>query len=80
MAKQKQANVGKKEQTAIEKPPVIVYKETVQAKSEKTFSFTVSEEQSAFIKAHRKTINFSDTFRKYLESIRHTVEEPKSKK
>lgn len=66
MAKQKQANVGKEQ-------PAIVYKSVAQSASEKTFSFTVTQEQSAFIKAHRKTINFSDTFRKYLDSIMQTV-------
>lgn len=66
MAKQEQANVGKEQ-------PAIVYRGSAQSTSEKTFSFTISEEQSAFIKAHRKTINFSDTFRKYLDSIIETV-------
>lgn len=72
MAKQEQTNVGK-EQLAI------VYRSS-QSTSEKTFSFTLSEEQSAFIKAHRKTINFSDTFRKYLDSIMETVLEDEQSK
>jgi hypothetical protein len=62
MAKQEQTNAGKEQ-------PDIVYRGSAQSTSEKTFSFTISEEQSAFIKAHRKTINFSYTFRKYLDSI-----------
>ncbi|MCL6090329.1 MAG: hypothetical protein M1393_04740 [Candidatus Thermoplasmatota archaeon] len=53
MAKQEQANVGK-EQPAIETKPEIVYRGNAQGTSEKTFSFTISQEQSDFIKAHRK--------------------------
>ena len=63
--KQKETNVG---------TPAIVYRSSAQGNTnEKTYSFVISEEQSAFIKAHRKTINFSDTFRKYLDSIMETV-------
>jgi hypothetical protein len=78
MAKKEQANVEKQEP---EKKPAIVYRASAQGTTEKTFSFTVNETQSAFIKAHRKTINFSDTFRKYLDSIIETVgKEEQSKK
>lgn len=66
MAKQEQASLGKE-------PPAIVYRGSSQGTPDKTFSFTITQEQSDFIKAHRKTINFSDTFRKYLDSIIETV-------
>lgn len=50
--------------------PQIVYRQTAKdSKLEKTFSFTISDVQSEFIKTHRKQINFSETFRKYLDSI-----------
>ena len=62
--------------------PVIVYrqKSEAQVSKEKTFSFIVTDEQSAFIKVQRKDINFSTTFRNYLDSIIETVnKEQKSK-
>ena len=59
--------------------PAIVYKSSAQSANEKTYSFVISEEQSAFIKKYRKTINFSETFRQYLDSIMQTVSKEESK-
>lgn len=49
--------------------PAIVYRSVAQAQKEHVFSFTITPEQAQFVKTHRKEINFSETFRKYLDSI-----------
>ena len=58
----------------------IVYRSVSQTAKEHVYSFTISQEQSDFIKAHRKTINFSDTFRKYLDSIIEAVKKEEIEK
>lgn len=48
----------------------IVYRSMpAEAKKEKVYSFTVTEEQAQFISMYKKEINFSATFRQYLDSI-----------
>lgn len=49
--------------------PVIVYRSIPETMKEHVYSFTITQEQAQFVKAHRKEINFSETFRKYLDSI-----------
>ncbi len=48
----------------------IVYRSMpAEVKKEKVYSFTVTEEQAQFISMYKKEINFSATFRQYLDSI-----------
>ena len=49
--------------------PAIVYRGIPATTKEHVFSFTITPAQAEFVKIHRKEINFSETFRKYLDSI-----------
>ena len=49
--------------------PDIVYRDLPETVKEHVFSFTITPEQAKFVKTHRKEINFSETFRKYPDSI-----------
>ncbi len=40
-----------------------------QGTPQKTSSFTITKKQSEFVEAHRKVINFTETFRNYLDRI-----------
>lgn len=51
----------------------IVYRSMQESTKEHVFSFTITPEQAQFVKAHRRGINFSQTFRNYLDSIVVTV-------
>lgn len=56
-----------------EKPEVVYrQKASEQGTTQKTFSFTITEKQSEFVKAHRNEINFSETFRNYLDRMMET--------
>ena len=49
--------------------PAIVYRSVPETVKEHVYSFTLTQEQAEFIKTHRKEINFSETFRQYLDRI-----------
>ena len=49
--------------------PAIVYRSVAQKTKEHVYSFTLTQAQAEFVKTHRKEINFSETFRKYLDSM-----------
>jgi hypothetical protein len=49
--------------------PAIVYRSVAQAQKEHVFSFNMTQKQAEFVKTYRKEINFSETFRKYLDTI-----------
>jgi hypothetical protein len=49
--------------------PAIVYRSVAQKTKEHVYSFTLTQAQAEFVKTHRKEINFSQTFRKYLDTV-----------
>ena len=49
--------------------PAIVYRSDAKKEQEHVFSFNITPAQAEFVKTYRKSINFSETFRKYLDSV-----------
>ena len=49
--------------------PEIVYRSVAKKEQEHVFSFNMTPAQAEFVKTYRKSINFSETFRKYLDSM-----------